>query len=442
MFVPLERLYDFLDQFVDNNVLIYRFYPHGSRKLSDISQINNKFTDNWITNHESIPMLMHDQEPLNFDLYKDIDPDEISKCLQKFLGPVYSVLQTNNLLDDIIQFKKQNNLAVFDGAFFSDQWMLCHSEKNSYDLSKYESLGAVGVYWWSHAMIARDWYRYAQFDQRLRYSAGVFDKDFNVYNRAWTGSREYRLKFAELIIQNNLLSASQITLSEIDNGCHYRDHVFKNPKLRVDTDLSVLESNDFGSSASADYSYEDYQTSAFDVVLETLFDDTRLHLTEKTLRPIACGKPFILVSPPGCLRYLRDYGFETFGQYIDEGYDNIADPLDRLIAIIKIMKHVSELPTNQKKALYHQLHLIADRNRQWFWSNDFANNIIDEFKENYQQSYAVCKSSQKGQKWLYQRKQLANISADCRRVMCSDSKLKSRKDIVQLFLNLKRLSKT
>ena len=74
MFVPLERLYDFLDQFVDNNVLIYRFYPHGSRKLSDISQINNKFTDNWITNHESIPMLMHDQEPLNYDFYHDDGP--------------------------------------------------------------------------------------------------------------------------------------------------------------------------------------------------------------------------------------------------------------------------------------------------------------------------------------------------------------------------------
>lgn len=442
MFVPLNRLYDFLNQFVDNNCLIYLFHPHGSRKLSDISFINGKLTENWIEVRQAIPMLMHDQEPLNFNLYQHPDRDEISKCLQYHLGPIYSVLQKNGVLDDMIEFKKHSNLAVFDGNHFADQWLLCHSEKNSADLSKYESLGAVGVYWWSHAMIARDWYRYAQLDQRLSFSATIFDKDFNVYNRAWAGSREYRLKFAELLIKNNLVPASQITISEIDNGCHYKNHVFKNPKLRIDKDLSTLESNGFNSSASADYSYEDYKKSALDVVLETVFDDTKLHLTEKTLRPIACGKPFIIVSTPGCLGYLRDYGFETFGEYIDEGYDNILDPLDRLQAIINVMKHVSDLPTNQKKALYQQLHLIADRNRQWFWSDDFANKIINEFKQNYQQSYVVCKSSQKGQKWLSQRKQLAKISDDCRRVMCSDGKAKTRKDIVKLFLILKHLSQT
>lgn len=442
MFVPLDRLYDFLNQFVDSNVLIYRFYPHGSRKLSDISFINSKLTENWFEVHQAIPMLMHDQEPLNFDLYQDPDPDEISKCLQKHLGYIYAILQKNGVLDDMIEFRKHSNLAVFDGNHFADRWLLCHSEKNSSDLSKYESLGAVGIYWWSHAMIARDWYRYAQLDQRLNFSGTMFDKDFNVYNRAWTGSREYRLKFGELIIKNNLLPASQITISEIDNGCHYKNHVFKNPKLRIDEDLSALESNDFNSSASADYSYEDYQKTALDVVLETVFDDTKFHLTEKTLRPIACGKPFILVSTPGCLRYLRDYGFETFGEYIDEEYDNIVDPLDRLQAIIAVMKHVSGLPTHKKNTLYQQLHLIADRNRQWFWSDDFAKNIIDEFIVNYQQSYAVCKSSQKGTKWICQRKQLAHISGDCRRIMCSDTKRKTRKDLVKLFLTLKHLSET
>jgi hypothetical protein len=46
-------------------------------------------------------------------------------------------------------------------------------------------------------------------------------------------------------------------------------------------------------------------------VAETVFD-TRIHLTEKTLRPIACGHPFILAAGPGSLKYLQTYGFRTF----------------------------------------------------------------------------------------------------------------------------------
>ena len=261
-------------------------------------------------------------------------------------------------------------------------------------------MGGIGIYWWSHAIIARDWYRYAQIDQQVNYHSMNFDKDFNVYNRAWTGTREYRLKFTEMIVQNNLLPCTSIKISKQDNGVCYRDHVFKNSKFKIDADLSVLKLNQFDATASADYSCEDYQRSAIEVVLETLFDDSRLHLTEKTLRPIACGKPFIMVSTPGVLKYLQDYGFETFHEYIDESYDNILDPLERLQSIVKSMKEISNLSKSDKSNLYQQLHCIAQRNKKWFWSDDFAHLVVDEFKVNYQQAYAICKESQNGEKIL------------------------------------------
>jgi hypothetical protein len=292
---------------------------------------------------------------------------------------------------------------------------LCHSEKKSLELSKYESIDAIGVYWWSHASIARDWYRYACIDQRLIYKGNSFIYDFNVYNRAWEGSREYRLKFAEMIIENTLLHCVSTTFNQNDNGRDYRDHVFKNPKFDVKMDLTILKPNQSQPGDSACYSYLDYQKCAIDVILETLFDDTRLHLTEKTLRPISCGKPFILVSTPGSLRYLQDYGFETFGDYIDESYDNISDPLDRLHAVIKLMKSISNLSLNKKKDLYQQLHMVAERNKKWFWSEEFAQKIVNEFKENYQKSYALCKNSQQGHKWLKQRKELAKKMAHTRK---------------------------
>jgi len=401
MFVPIDRLYDFLDQFVDNDVIIYRFYPHGSRKLSDISMLRyySKYQD-YQSFLGSIPILMHDQEPLNFDFYNNIDPKEILVYMEKHRSERLKQLQQRGTLSCAVDFLKSKNLEIFYGLHITDCWLLCHSEKNPSELLKYQSLGAVGVYWWSHAMIARDWYRYAQIDQRLNYESMNFAKDFNVYNRSWSGTREYRVKFTEMIVKNKLLPVTSIKFSERDHGVHYSNHIFKNPRFSVNIDLSVLEPNYFDSTASADYYHEDYHRSAIDVVLETLFDDSRLHLTEKTLRPIACGKPFIMVATPGVLRYLQDYGFETFGEYIDESYDSVIDPLERLECIVKLMTDISQMSKNSKNNLYKQLHNISQRNKKWFWSDNFARKIVDEFKENYQHAYAICKKSQNGKKVL------------------------------------------
>jgi hypothetical protein len=88
--------------------------------------------------------------------------------------------------------------------------------------------------------------------------------------------------------------------------------------------------NKFSSAASADYDPNDFINSEISVILETVFDDRRIHLTEKTLKPIACGHPFILAAGPGALEYIRSYGFKTFAPYIDESYDQETDSLKRL----------------------------------------------------------------------------------------------------------------
>lgn len=441
MFVPFDKLYDFLDQYTDYDTLIYRFHPDGSKKYSDICAL--RAYDNlksWKGHLISIPMLMHDQEPLNFDLYRDIDKNEVLKFLHLNEPGLLNACKTSNIQDHIVKIYQNNNLNLFAGSFLTDGWLLCHSEKNSVELTKYKSLGAIDVYWWSHAMIARDWYRYAQIDQRLTYDTASFSKDFNLYNRAWGGTREYRLKFAEMIIKNDLIQSTSTSISEFDNKCHYRDHIFKNKMFLVDTDLSILNENQSCSNASAEYCPADYLRSAIDVVLETLFDDSRIHLTEKVLRPIACGKPFILASTPGSLQYLRDYGFETFGVCINENYDTITDPLERLEHIINVMKDISNLSKVGKYNLYHELHLISARNKKKFWSNNFAQKIIDEFTTNFRQANQICKDLQNGNQWIDQRKRLSSASDKFRQWLCSDTPSRSRQDIAKLLLEIKKTS--
>jgi len=265
-----------------------------------------------------------------------------------------------------------------------DQLLLCNSEKNSIELDKFESNGFIGVYYWAHAIIARDWFRYAEYDSTLSNTEFNFTNDFLIYNRAWTGTREYRLKFAELLLDNNLVHNSTIKFNPVDNDIHYTQHKFANQKFAINN-TSIehsIELNSTSSSYSADYDSNDYKNSGIEVVLETLFDDSRLHLTEKSLRPIACGKPFILAATAHSLQYLRDYGFKTFDGIIDESYDLIQDPLERLAAIIAELKRIANLPTDKKHHLWKDLHDIAQYNKNLFFSKEWESSIIDELKSN------------------------------------------------------------
>ena len=133
--------------------------------------------------------------------------------------------------------------------------------------------------------------------------------------------------------------------------------------------------------ASAIYNVTDFNQTAISVILETVFDK-RIHLTEKTLRPIACGHPFILVAGPGSLKLLRSYGFQTFEGHIDESYDNIQDDNERLTAIVAELDRIKSLPVCQQQKLVSQCREIAKHNRKHFFSDDFFNTIVNELEHN------------------------------------------------------------
>ncbi len=349
MSVPLDRLYTFLRDLCDQDIIIYRWYPHGSRKTADCRQLDPNITE---FDKITVPhMICHDQEPLNFDWFSG---------------------NKNRLLHSL----------TFNRLHLYDKMLLCHSEKRSLELERFENNDAIGVYWWCHALIAIDWFRYARHDQSLRNKD--IQKDFLVYNRAWSGTREYRLKFAEMVLNQKLDQQCLMGFNPIDQDQHYSKHTFKNTKLS--TTYTNFENyffiNNTPSSASADFNVEDYQQTGIEVVLETLFDDSRWHLTEKTLRPIACGQPFILASTPGSLEYLRSYGFQTFGTIIDETYDTVTDPLDRLTAIVEVMQTIAT--HRNKNKLYKDLQQIAQYNQHRFFSTEFYNTIVEEFCKNFQ----------------------------------------------------------
>lgn len=101
-----------------------------------------------------------------------------------------------------------------------------------------------------------------------------------------------------------------------------------------------------------------YTNTYFSVVNETTYHTTdpmcgSPFLSEKIFKAIAYSHPFILVSYPNSLQYLKKLGYKTFDQVIDESYDAELNDAKRLIMIADEIKRLSNL---SKPELGHFLH--------------------------------------------------------------------------------------
>ena len=365
MSIPLDQLYHYIDNIakeITDNIIIYRFYPHGSKKLEDLNILAGPVA--WEELALNISLYCNDQEPLNYKLYQNINPDY----------PFNKILR-------LLSLDKDNNLKIRPTMY--NKVCLLHSEQRSENLIKYQNNQFIGVYYWSHTIIALDWFRFAQHVQQKKNVAKIF----LIYNRAWAGTREYRLKFADLLIKSGIEKDCQTTISSIEPqlGIHYSQHQFTNSTWRPNHILeNYFPPNTSHSHYSADFNLDDYESTDIEVILETLFDDDRLHLTEKSLRPIACGQPFILAGTYGSLKYLRSYGFKTFNDIWNEQYDNIEDPQERLVAIADLMKTISNWSLKEKSSNLAKAQAITDYNKKHFFSEKFFNQVITELKNNLQ----------------------------------------------------------
>ena len=391
MSIPLDRLYHYIDNVAkeinNNNIVIYRFYPHGSKKLSDLGEL---YRYPWEEKFEHGPLICYDQEPLDYEYYQSLPESTQTTDLIDRLN-----ISRNNLK------KVVNNLSRY--------YMLLHSEQRSINLEKYCNDQFIPIYYWSHALISLDWFRYAHHIQQKK----TVTKKFLIYNRAWSNTREYRLKFIELLIKLGLENHCQTSVNPVEPelGIHYNAHQFKNPAWRPNIPLeNYFPLNTAQSHYSADFNIEDYEATDIEVVLETLFDDGRLQLTEKSLRPIACGQPFILAGTHGSLEYLRSYGFKTFGDMWDESYDLIEDPKERLIRIAELMKQILNWNSDEYANQMTRARAVADYNKKHFFSKEFINQVVTELKNNLQSAISkhnkidiadnVCEFIKKWKEWL------------------------------------------
>jgi hypothetical protein len=101
-------------------------------------------------------------------------------------------------------------------------------------------------------------------------------------------------------------------------------------------------------------------------------------LTEKTFKPIALGMPFVIVGTHGSLKYLRSYGFKTFGNLWDESYDDEPDDSRRIEKIAQVLK---QLEGSDRQTIFESAHEIIEYNWNHFYHGGFEEILWQELKD-------------------------------------------------------------
>ena len=78
-----------------------------------------------------------------------------------------------------------------------------------------------------------------------------------------------------------------------------------------------------------DEALPEYARSWFSVITETEMADRPARITEKPMKPLFNFHPLVMLGNPGALKMIRELGFQTFPELIDEAYDDEPDPRRR-----------------------------------------------------------------------------------------------------------------
>lgn len=108
---------------------------------------------------------------------------------------------------------------------------------------------------------------------------------------------------------------------------------------------------------------ENYKSTYFSIVTETLFYEYGNYLSEKTWKPIAHLHPFVLISRPGMLKFLHSLGFKTFSEFWDESYDTIESNPKRMEKILKVLTDLLSKSKDEWDELNKKLKPILIYNR-------------------------------------------------------------------------------
>ena len=249
-------------------------------------------------------------------------------------------------------------------------------------------------YYFFHGLAALEWYRDFKYVPKVD---SKFTKVFITLNHLVTKDRSYRLNFVAQLLEKNLDEHGHVSCQLADESVTWRDEILnqtsklsKPAKKLIYTQFSKLTEPLLVDDVKGGYrdcssrlNLPLQESGLWHVVTETVFYYDKLHLTEKTFKPIVARRPFMLLAAPGNLTYLKSYGFKTFDRWIDESYDCEQDPDKRIAMVVAELEKLSNLDTVELETMYQDMQEVLDHNFDHFYGN-FKHLVVTEMINNFE----------------------------------------------------------
>jgi len=182
----------------------------------------------------------------------------------------------------------------------------------------------------------------------------------------WTMLDSRPVRWGEMqLIENGVDLFSEITpIQHLPSKYEYSQ--YQDVEIKIDQSEPKFIKHDLFKNTWGDVylQAEPYRDTYFSVVTETVFGESpHSFRTEKIVKPLAMGHPWIAVANAGYYRDLRNLGFQTFSHVIDESFDLIDSPMVRIERIISIVNDLCQqdlasfLDSCYNVCKYNQQHL-------------------------------------------------------------------------------------
>ena len=201
-----------------------------------------------------------------------------------------------------------------------------------------------------------------------------------------------RVDFVLRLIRDNLHNDPEILFTkingkDIDSEYIRRKYpkqlkeIYEKNKLYLEEDTFLEDDVNISNLyRSAEWRVPDiFYSALINVVFETRpYAWAHGSLTEKTWKPIMAGIPFIWISFPHHMQYLKSLGYK-FYSFIDYGFDSIEDDYIRYKAVYHEFKRLNNFSLEQLKEMIDSESHIAEHNKKVFYNKDYKKEIMNVF---------------------------------------------------------------
>jgi hypothetical protein len=179
-------------------------------------------------------------------------------------------------------------------------------------------------------------------------------------------AREHRLNLFTKIKENNLLKNSLYTFLGLENPIRLSKEYelpwcdpMQYPRWGLDQDL-----------------YEKpYNETVYSLISETNDTNNEIFITEKLWKPIIAKHIFVVYGNYQYLKKIKELGFKTFENIIDESYDNEIEPINRINKIVKVCQKLDDIM--YWKELYQQTEEIREHNYKTFFNKELLSKTVN-----------------------------------------------------------------